>query len=262
MPQTNDLLHTLKKLLKRHNKTYVDVAACLQLSEASVKRLFSEQNMSLQRLDTICGLLGMEISELVQEMRAEQLKPISELSYAQEKEIADDLNLLLVTVCVLNRWSLAEIVQHYQFSETQVIRYLAHLDRLHIIELQPGNRIKLLVTANFKWLDDGPIMQLFRSRIEQEYFRTNFTKASEKLLVLNEVRRRGLGQVLIHALEQRAREQKRGLLHLDTEAGSPAENFYSALGYTRVGELPNYCQSPDGHYSPTAIYYKTLSEPQ
>ena len=84
----------------------------------------------------------------------------------------------------------------------------------------------------------------------------------QKLLVLNEVRRRGLGQVLIHALEQGARELKRGLLHLDTEAGSPAENFYSALGYTRVGELPNYCQSPDGHYSPTAIYYKTLSEPQ
>lgn len=84
----------------------------------------------------------------------------------------------------------------------------------------------------------------------------------QKLLVLNEARRRGLGQVLIHALEQGAREQKRGLLHLDTEAGSPAENFYSALGYTRVGELPNYCQSPNGAYTPTAIYYKTLSEPQ
>ena len=84
----------------------------------------------------------------------------------------------------------------------------------------------------------------------------------QKLLVLNEARRRGLGQVLIHALEQGARQQHRGLLHLDTEAGSPAENFYSALGYTRVGELPNYCRSPDGHYSPTAIYYKTLGEPQ
>ena len=73
---------------------------------------------------------------------------------------------------------------------------------------------------------------------------------------------RGLGQVLIQALEHGARQHKRGLLHLDTEAGSPAENFYSALGYTRVGELPNYCRSPDGHYSPTAIYFKTLSEPQ
>lgn len=84
----------------------------------------------------------------------------------------------------------------------------------------------------------------------------------QKLLVLNEARRRGLGQVLIQALERGARQHKRGLLHLDTEAGSPAENFYSALGYTRVGELPNYCRSPDGHYSPTAIYFKTLSEPQ
>ena len=83
----------------------------------------------------------------------------------------------------------------------------------------------------------------------------------QKLLVLNEGRRRGLGQQLILALEQGAREHRRGLLHLDTEAGSPAENFYSALGYTRVGELPNYCRSPDGHYTPTAIYYKTLGEP-
>ena len=59
-----------------------------------------------------------------------------------------------------------------------------------------------------------------------------------------------------------ARLQHNSSGHVDTEAGSPAENFYSALGYTRVGELPNYCKSPNGHYSPTAIYYKTLSEPQ
>ena len=41
----------------------------------------------------------------------------------------------------------------------------------------------------------------------------------QKLLVLNEARRRGLGQVLIHALELGARAQKRGLLHLDSQAG-------------------------------------------
>ncbi|MBJ6610528.1 MAG: helix-turn-helix transcriptional regulator [Candidatus Thiothrix moscowensis] len=185
MPQTTELIITLKKLLKRHNKTYADVAACLQLSEASVKRLFSEQNLSLQRLDEICTLLDMEITDLVHEMQAEHRKPISELSHAQEKEIADDLFLMMVTVCVLNRWSLQDIVSRYNFTETQVIRYLAHLDRLRIIELQPGNRIKLLVAPNFKWRDDGPIMQLFRAKIESEYFRTSFSKDSEKLLVLN-----------------------------------------------------------------------------
>ncbi|MNN92788.1 Acetyltransferase [compost metagenome] len=50
-------------------------------------------------------------------------------------------------------------------------------------------------------------------------------------------------------------------MYLDTEAGSAAETFYQPLGYTRVGELPNYCQSPDGHYAPTAIYFKTLGQP-
>lgn len=83
----------------------------------------------------------------------------------------------------------------------------------------------------------------------------------QKLLVLDSARRRGLGQQLMQALELSARTQQRGLLYLDTEAGSGAEAFYQALGYTRVGEFPNYCRSPDGHYRPTALYFKTLGQP-
>lgn len=83
----------------------------------------------------------------------------------------------------------------------------------------------------------------------------------QKLQVLHEARRRGLGQQLMSALELAARQHQRGLLYLDTEAGSAAEAFYQSLGYTRVGELPNYCQSPDGRYTPTALYFKTLGQP-
>jgi len=84
----------------------------------------------------------------------------------------------------------------------------------------------------------------------------------QKLLVRGDARRRGLGQQLMNALELGARQNKRGLLYLDTQAGSEAEAFYRAMGYTLVGELPDYCQSPDGTYTPTAIYYKTLGQPQ
>ena len=83
----------------------------------------------------------------------------------------------------------------------------------------------------------------------------------QKLLVLNDARRHGLGHQLMNALELCARQHKRGLLYLDTEAGSPAEAFYQGLHYTKIGELPDYCQSPDGRYSPTAIYFKTLGQP-
>ncbi|KAF1011289.1 MAG: Acetyltransferase [Pseudomonas fluorescens] len=83
----------------------------------------------------------------------------------------------------------------------------------------------------------------------------------QKLLVHSGSRRHGLGQQLMNALELAARQHKRGLLYLDTEAGSPAEAFYQSMHYTKVGELPDYSQSPDGRYSPTAIYYKTLGQP-
>ncbi|MDO8707794.1 GNAT family N-acetyltransferase, partial [Pseudomonas sp.] len=70
----------------------------------------------------------------------------------------------------------------------------------------------------------------------------------QKLLVREHARRRGLGQQLMSALEQAALQHKRGMLYLDTEAGSPAEDFYKALGYTKAGQIPDYACDPSGQY--------------
>ncbi|EKN44029.1 MULTISPECIES: GNAT family N-acetyltransferase [Pseudomonas syringae group] len=83
----------------------------------------------------------------------------------------------------------------------------------------------------------------------------------QKLMVSPAARGHGLGRQLMEAVEQAAVKLKRGLLHLDTEAGSTAEAFYRSMAYTRVGELPDYCATPDGRYRPTAIYFKTLGLP-
>ncbi|KHN49566.1 GNAT family N-acetyltransferase [Pectobacterium fontis] len=80
----------------------------------------------------------------------------------------------------------------------------------------------------------------------------------QKLLVHSRTRRTGIGRHLIQVLEKSALFQQRGLLYLDTQAGSPAEAFYRALGYRHLGELPDYASTPDGYYHPTAIYYKRL----
>jgi acetyltransferase len=80
----------------------------------------------------------------------------------------------------------------------------------------------------------------------------------QKLLVHSGARRAGVGSILMEALEMQALALRRGLLFLDTEAESGAEALYQRLGYTRVGELPEYCATPDGAWRATAIYYKTL----
>jgi len=184
MAQTVALLNTLKKALKANGKTYVDVAAKLDLTEASVKRLFSQRDFSLQRLEEICQLIGMEITDLVQMMHGE-LTELTELSVEAEKEIASDLVLLLVTVCVLNKCSMEDIRARYQLSEHVCIQKLARLDKLKVIELQPGNRVKLLVASNFAWRENGPIQRFFQEKIEKEFFRSRFDKEYEKLIVMN-----------------------------------------------------------------------------
>jgi acetyltransferase len=80
----------------------------------------------------------------------------------------------------------------------------------------------------------------------------------QKLLVHTRARRRGVARSLMQLAEATALELDRGLLYLDTEAGSGAEAFYRALGYTCIGGLPEYACSPEGEWRANAIYYKTL----
>lgn len=184
MAQIHALVKTLKKQLKANGKTYADVASCLQLSEASVKRLFAEENFTLQRLELVCDMLEMELSDLIAKMTQEQQR-ISQLSEAQEKEIASDILLLLIAVCVVNGFTFQDILQRYAISEPECIQKLAQLDRLKIIELMPGNRIKLRIAANFNWLPNGPIQKFFHDKVQQDFFNCRFDKEQEKLMVLN-----------------------------------------------------------------------------
>lgn len=182
--QTALLLQTLKRCLKAQGKTYADVAGALSLSEASVKRMFSERQFSLERLDRVCHMLGMEISDLVKQMDASQAK-VEKLTHSQELEIIQDMALTLVTVCVFNHWTIDDITEFFTLSHEECVGKLLKLDKIGIIELLPHNRVKLLVSPNFSWIEDGPFERFFRGHIGQEYFNSDFQGEYGRLHVLN-----------------------------------------------------------------------------
>ncbi len=184
MTQVTAIVDALKTTLKASRITYAGVADALALSESSVKRKFSREEFSLTELDRICSLCGIELSGLLQGLEQSRDR-LQQLSLDQEREIAEDLALLLVTVCVLNRWSFDNILNYYVFESNQLIQMLARLDRLRLIELQPGNRIKLLVAPNFGWRPGGPIQQRFLKTIQNDFFATNFEQNGHRLIVLN-----------------------------------------------------------------------------
>jgi hypothetical protein len=111
-----------------------------------------------------------------------------------------------VAVCVLNHVSLAQIVEKYDITEAECVGLLTRLDRLKFIELQPGNRVRLLVSRTFSWLPDGPIQRFFNDQAHHEFFRSSFSRADEFMLVVNGMLSRHSSAAVVERLKKVARE--------------------------------------------------------
>lgn len=79
-----------------------------------------------------------------------------------------------------------------------------------------------------------------------------------KLLVDPAARGQGIAARLMQHLEAEAKGRGRILLVLDTVPGLPADRLYRRLGYTPLGEIPNFALMPDGTPCSTVIFYKQL----
>ena len=176
-------------------------------------------------------------------MNAEQVVRVTAQSFAQYR---DDLIVLLLDAVGHG----ASVGFMNDLDQPQASRYF---NEVHA-QLEQGNLLLWVL------VEDQRVLASVQLALCQKANGLNRAEV-QKLLVHSSARRHGLGQQLMNTLELAARQHKRGLLYLDTEAGSGAEAFYQSLRYTKIGELPDYCQSPDGRYSPTAIYFKTLGQP-
>ena len=78
-----------------------------------------------------------------------------------------------------------------------------------------------------------------------------------KMLVHRRARRQGLGEALLRAAEDIARENGKWLLVLDTASGD-AERLYARTGWIRVGVVPGFALWPDGGLCDTTFFYRTL----
>jgi len=180
MSEIDQLLSTLKRHLKAQGLTYRDLAARLGVSEQSVKRMFATQRFTLDRLMEISRILGFTLAELTQEASTRQAL-LHTLSEEQERQLIANNKLLLVAVCVLNQWEVADIVITYRISESECVENLLKLDRLQLLNLLPGNRVRLNVARDFDWLPGGPIRRFFQREGLQDFVADDFARPTEMM---------------------------------------------------------------------------------
>lgn len=80
-----------------------------------------------------------------------------------------------------------------------------------------------------------------------------------KMLVHRRARRRGLGSRLLQAAERTALASGKTLLVLDAVTNGDGARLYQRMGWTRVGDIPDYALLPTGGYCSTTVYFKKLA---
>ena len=123
------LISTLKRVLKTRGVTYADLAERITLSEASVKRLFSQGTFTLERLEQICAALEIDVFELAKLARGEMARA-GQLTVKQEQTLAKDRVLLGVFYLAYNGWQIDDIVATYDFTRPQVFTLSTNWTRL------------------------------------------------------------------------------------------------------------------------------------
>ncbi len=173
MDETRQLVDALKRCLRTRGVTYRSLAERIGLSEASVKRIFSERSFTLRRLEQVCAALEISVADLVRMVEHGRDRATT-LSVEQEQALARDSALLSYFCLLLNGCTPAEIMQDYAFGEAQVSKIVDRLADLGLVEPLPKGGVRLRVARQILWRRDGPVRRAHERQVRSEFLQSDF----------------------------------------------------------------------------------------
>lgn len=134
----------IKRLLEEQSLTYSKLAPSLGLSESGVKKLFSAKDISLERLNQICLILGVQVHELLDpgldQDRTETIVLDEKMQkYFLKNKPCFSFLILLYTESL----SFSELLKEYRIPKNRAYKYLSDLESLKLLKWLPGDKVNL-----------------------------------------------------------------------------------------------------------------------
>lgn len=179
MKQTSAVVEVLKRSLKAQGVTYRTLSKRLKLSESSVKRIFAQRTLTLERVEQILEILNMEWMDVARLL--DRSKPLFQELFTQEQEEAFVHDEKLFSFCykLIYGSTVDEIVKTYRLERFQAERYLKRLEELRLLDRMPFGKVRLLVDARIDWLTAGPLRAKYEARIREHFLSSTFSGEKE-----------------------------------------------------------------------------------
>lgn len=181
--QTQQLINATKKVLKHRGMTYQDLAFKLGLSHSNVRRMFSKGALTLERLEEICEILDISFFEL-SKLATLPHRNTTIFTLKQELALSKDQKLFSYFYLLASGLSPKAIASRHLFNQDEEMVLLIELDKLELIDLYPGNKVKCHFKTDVKWIKGGPLENKYRLQARKEFWQSNFDGKNEKIYSL------------------------------------------------------------------------------
>jgi transcriptional regulator with XRE-family HTH domain len=172
------VIDSLKQALRLKRLSYNEVATRIGVSEITIKRVFSEQEISFTRFSAICDACGINPWGIFESAQKSEDRKI-EFSKEADQELASDDTLLLFLYLLLVRKSHAQICKKLKLSKSEFYRLARQLEKLELVEVLPRNKIKLLIPKTIRWSPQGELTKRYAGAIQKEFFKSDFSGADQ-----------------------------------------------------------------------------------
>lgn len=174
MSQSIEFMNALKKLLKLKGIVYQDLAQGLELSLPSIKRLFSTGDISLNRLDKICDIAGIDFTDLLKLMELSKEKSAAQLTEEQENFLSENLHAMAYLELLFLGYTPLRIQEEYGLTQAQGHKNLRALDRYKLIEWLPRDKVRLKVSDMIRLRPDSKLSQILREKGVKSFLNHEF----------------------------------------------------------------------------------------
>lgn len=158
----------IKSVIKSKGFTQEEFAQMVGVSTPTIKRWLRGEGLLFADLNKILELLDVRFSEVSLMVEGTERNQFI-YTKGQEEVLANTQGLLAFFDLLLSGKTVNQIARQFKLTNKSVMYYLAKLDKIGLIEWLPKNKIKLLVSGEPRWIENGPLATKFRKQMIEEH---------------------------------------------------------------------------------------------
>lgn len=155
---TTQVTKTLKTMMKKKKMTYWDLSQRLRISESTVKRFFQGENVTIERLNQFCEVIGLSLFTLFELAHSNAEIKLS-LTVDQENSLVTHDAAYFVFTHLLSGDTVPSVMERYKLKDIEMTKILKDLEKFGLIERYQGWGIRLKVKGTLTWLKNGPLQK-------------------------------------------------------------------------------------------------------